>query len=317
MAAERGVRGAPKVHTVERQWGRGRVAAERLRKPVRTDNGQLASMGPRPSGRGTWQGRRRLARGRWRQWGRGRVAAERLMAGLRVARAAASMGPRPSGRGTVPATRLGRTSVPRQWGRGRVAAERSAGPLAIMPPVCVNGAAAEWPRNARRCHGLRSGAPASMGPRPSGRGTGLPQQGAGLNGPASMGPRPSGRGTFLGSSFSSSFSSGVNGAAAEWPRNEAASFGRRHRARSVNGAAAEWPRNVIGAGGVLFGGGMRQWGRGRVAAERRPSLALLGAGTVRQWGRGRVAAERLSCRPCRRAPPRVNGAAAEWPRNEP
>ena len=60
---------------IARQWGRGRVAAER--NPDKTDLEEAleASMGPRPSGRGTQLLARFDSRLVWRQWGRGRVAA--------------------------------------------------------------------------------------------------------------------------------------------------------------------------------------------------------------------------------------------------
>ena len=59
---------------------------------------------------------------------------------------------------------------------------------------------------------------------------------------------------------------------------------------SVNGAAAGWPRN-----------------EGRAKDVRR--------GTMRQWSRGRLAAECTSASRTTRAIPCVNGAAAGWPRN--
>ena len=59
---------------------------------------------------------------------------------------------------------------------------------------------------------------------------------------------------------------------------------------SVNGAAAEWPRNVT-------------------------PVVLAVVAVVRQWGRGRVAAERLGISLTAAQYVGVNGAAAEWPRN--
>ena len=82
-----------------RQWGRDRMAAEGYGCGG-TNNEVLASMGPRPDGRG----RARLLKGcselTERQWGRDRMAAE---------------GPRLPPRTT--------STSKRQWGRDRMAAE--------------------------------------------------------------------------------------------------------------------------------------------------------------------------------------------------
>ena len=52
-----------------------------------------------------------------------------------------------------------------------------------------------------------------------------------------------------------------------------------------------------------------------MAAERDRRRRRAGIIELRQWGRGRVAAERIEPAPEGEAPYRVNGAAAEWPRN--
>ena len=156
----------------ERQWGRGRMAAEGVDKSrcislaCRCVNGAAAgwprkgampgsppppnsaSMGPRPDGRGRAGPQLAGAEPPRRQWGRGRMAAE----GLRPAEFS-------------PLRRR------RQWGRGRMAAEGSA-----IPMICL------------------SNIPASMGPRPDGRGRTLCALGAHSHFSASMGPRPDGRG---------------------------------------------------------------------------------------------------------------------------
>ena len=199
------------------------------------------------------------------------------------------MGPRPSGRGTSTLDDGEFSTSMRQWGRGRVAAERAGMDLHRSQSRRVNGAAAEWPRNARRTGSRSLRASASMGPRPSGRGT-LDRTAGGAVLPmrqwgrgrvaaergvrgygrpaymASMGPRPSGRGTRL--------------VGAMFP----------FIVFRVNGAAAEWPRNVL-------------------------CLLYDVVGDRRQWGRGRVAAERVRARRAGGEGGRVNGAAAEWPRN--
>ena len=202
----------------------------------------------------------------------------------------------------------------------------------------VNGAAAGWPRKATSHARLRRKSKvASMGPRPDGRGR---LQAAPASSPpvrASMGPRPDGRGRldirrlcrlYDGASMGprpdgrgrpSSLSSpssvtGVNGAAAGWPRKGCPTSAESSGASSVNGAAAGWPRKALwtrirptispasmgprpdGRGrrpalAPSFSGCRRQWGRGRMAAEG----AAQRGGPVhvhqRQWGRGRMAAE--------------------------
>ena len=201
------------------------------------------------------------------------------------------MGPRPSGRGT-----MDKAFTDEQWKRS------------------VNGAAAEWPRNAR--HALTREDRADV--RQWGRGRVAAERSEVDLGPyalfASMGPRPSGRGTpwvdYLNSTIATRqwgrgrvaaerilrdicrvCWAGVNGAAAEWPRNERTLDGTGGGGARVNGAAAEWPRN---AGGALFlclpchaSMGPRPSGRGTVTAEHTKKDV-----EVRQWGRGRVAAER-------------------------
>ena len=130
------------------QWGRDRMAAERRgracrARPCRSFNGaatgwprnvgkrgfimifHVASMGPRPDGRGTCTG-----------------GAQSLFC------LPASMGPRPDGRGTV-VPRSGVNALGKlQWGRDRMAAERPSRSIAISDKTCFNGAATGWPRNA-------------------------------------------------------------------------------------------------------------------------------------------------------------------------
>ena len=130
----------------------------------------------------------------------------------------------------------------------------------------------------------------------------------------------------------------VNGAAAGWPRKVMLATPTASRNLRVNGAAAGWPRKVVTQQREGIGLMMRQWSRGRLAAEgarylsrrsfsgtasmeprpvgrgrARPGRSR-GSTFLRQWSRGRLAAEgcnrvsahsRISC---------VNGAAAGWPR---
>ena len=184
------------------------------------------------------------------------------------------MGPRPSGRGTPPSTCAAtRTSCvngaaaewPRNgsWPPGRSQWQSS-----------VNGAAAEWPRNVFNWQPPRTAPAASMGPRPSGRGTEAPEGGSRLRCPASMGPRPSGRGTM-----------GLDKINAPVGKRQ---WGRGRVAAERTRLADRYCTQAV-----------RQWGRGRVAAERAITLDDSIMAATRQWGRGRVAAER-----CRWARPR-------------
>ena len=191
------VRSQPVCHNALRQWGRGQTAAESLQEPLTYRRILLASMGPRPDGRGKSAHRqgggaapsvngaaaRRprkavLARARRSAAIGVNGAAARRPRKVRVhadgqAHAAASMGPRPDGRGKVFLTGALLSRFLRQWGRGQTAAER-----------------AGWP--ARTC----AGPCASMGPRPDGRGKSRQQARLAVLDGASMGPRPDGRGKF-------------------------------------------------------------------------------------------------------------------------
>ena len=153
-------------------------------------------MGPRPDGRGKLRGgaAREPTIG-VRQWGRGQTAAESVHVEQAAARqAVASMGPRPDGRGKAggaqsPSARAGsvngaaarrpRKGRPhpcifrgsrRQWGRGQTAAESVRRARRRRAGWCVNGAAARRPRKGSGRSARRDRLPASMGPRPDGRG---------------------------------------------------------------------------------------------------------------------------------------------------
>ena len=154
----------------------------------------------------------------------------------------------------------------------------------------VNGAAAGWPRKAAsRCRTIDSH--------------------WGVNGAAAGWPRKAS--TLRGASFRQP---SVNGAAAGWPRK-----GRRRGTTTwatprVNGAAAGWPRKVANSS-KRSARAMRQWGRGRMAAEgcaaqdSRPDPEHASMGP-RPDGRGRSCCFSLSWDSCGC----VNGAAAGWPR---
>ena len=180
-------------------------------------------------------------------------------------------------------------------------------------------------------------APASMGPRPDGRGrlaqclvdcgqACARQWGRGRM--AAEGPTPQ---------RWACIASGVNGAAAGWPRKDFRVVPRDGQYVGVNGAAAGWPRKVFNPLVPRLFVILRQWGRGRMAAEGpRPARSLVrdhASMGPRPDGRGRLLPPRdrvglrhasMGPRPDGRgrAPPSwmpirptsVNGAAAGWPR---
>ena len=135
--------------------GGGRVgvngaAAKRPRKdrlPSQRLHVAIASMGPRPNGRGKRACQAGGAPRHMRQWGRGQTAAESMRRGRRPVAASA----RQWGRGQTAAESRRRTAgmggrTWRQWGRGQTAAERGRRSRGILPDLCVNGAAAKRPR---------------------------------------------------------------------------------------------------------------------------------------------------------------------------
>ena len=204
----------------------------------------VASMGPRPDGRGrvhAGQGRRPSIA---RQWGRGRMAAEGHVPLDGERGGIASMGPRPDGRGRSSRFSMSLSAYkasmgPRPDGRGR------GRPLSgCLSPGRVNGAAAGWPRKVdimadqflaySSVNGAAAGWPRKVVQGRDGAGDEL----------ASMGPRPDGRGRpprrALGA-FTQAWR--------QWGRGRMAAEGGlgdewRARTRSVNGAAAGWPRKV-------------------------------------------------------------------------
>src|SRR5581483_7916104 len=157
-----------------------------------------ASMGPRPSGRGNTAGNLLIAIVAVLQWGRDHLVAETSSqpSALSVDRRA-SMGPRPSGRGNhVHVSGQPEIVIVLQWGRDHLVAE-------TLPSQ--GRARGEWLLQWGRDHLVaetgpdrwalrRAGAPASMGPRPSGRGNRAARWRWRWPHSASMGPRPSGRG---------------------------------------------------------------------------------------------------------------------------
>ena len=269
MAAEGWPKSCTDLYPVMLQWGRGRMAAEGFNRLELVGNHGAASMGPRPNGRG-----RRLS-------GRSPLTA-----------CTASMGPRPDGRGRRYGRRGGGGQLPRV--NGAAAGWPRKVEVCINPSPrrnSVNGAAAGWPRKGLACRPRRSGARASMGPRPDGRGR--------------RPDRPAVRGR----------ARRVNGAAAGWPRKvlpiaEALRPGWRQWGRGrmaaegagqgdlgagvprVNGAAAGWPRKgLIGRRRLaVFRASMgpRPDGRGRGAARIHGVYEYTASMGPRPDGRGRT-----------------------------
>ena len=227
------------------------------------------------------------------------------------------MGPRLGGRGRPPTRESWPQSCaasmgPRLGGRGR-SSRRSVvgvGLLASMGPRL--GGRGRFDCTAEHALGFL----ASMGPRLGGRGR-APRRlwAAPSPSPASMGPRLGGRGRPARWAADRVSQDRFNGAAAWWPRKEAArvalpgveyalqwgrglvaaegrtSAGSRCPAPGFNGAAAWWPRKVtsprlreeLSAASM----GPRLGGRGRPSGQS-PAVRCTG---LLQWGRGLVAAE--------------------------
>ena len=212
----------------------------------------------------------------------------------------ASMEPRPEGRGDVISNMHEEGALPMlQWSRGPKAAETMAGkdlkkaervlqwsrgPKAAETPVrpewCAgacdgfNGAAARRPRRpGGPARTLRGDRPASMEPRPEGRGDAAIEPDVGFRLDASMEPRPEGRGDL-----------GLPGAvrgvplASMEPRPEGRGDGSRKVIRgafiaSFNGAAARRPRRLAEFGVRDLVDYVLQWSRGPKAAETSPGIS--------------------------------------------
>ena len=176
----------------------------------------------------------------------------------------------------------------------------------------VNGAAAGWPRKVPPwpAHGQGN-------PRQWGRGR-MAAEGC-LHGrpaprrSASMGPRPDGRGRAPRADGHDVVRRCVNGAAAGWPRKADVQRASEWVYTRVNGAAAGWPRKAsrwpcARWPRTCVNGAAAGWPR------KAPAPGSASSTMMRQWGRGRMAAEGcLACRPRSRRSG-VNGAAAGWPR---
>ena len=224
-------------------------------------------MGPRPFGRGRHvQVVEQAGAGCGLQWGRDLSAAE----GMRVAGV------------YEPVCRL-------QWGRDLSAAEGSRRARRAISSTCFNGAATFRPRKANRVRGPRPDPPASMGPRPFGRG----------------------RDEYV--------VLGVVGVVLQWGRDLSAAEGMQTDMLSKMDISLQWGRDLSAAEGgaerlVIRPALLLQWGRDLSAAEGvRPSLHGVPQ-RVLQWGRDLSAAEGWYLSYSIKSDESFNGAATFRPR---
>ena len=228
----------------------------------------------------------------------------------------ASMGPRPFGRGRP--SRLNRT-LPRHTGFNGAATFRPR--KAEEPPDPWTPASAlQWGRDLSAAEGLpgpmrrRAQAPASMGPRPFGRGRNCAPCGSYWRRFASMGPRPFGRGRI------SIWNAHGPSNELQWGRDLSAAEGARgqEHARVVRGASMG-PR-PFGRGrekkreAFLQIFGMLQWGRDLSAAEGSNSRIIDINDKELQWGRDLSAAEGMTPAVTVGTMGSFNGAATFRPR---
>ena len=302
----------------------------------------IASMGPRPCGRGRGQAARRrpaaagfngaTALRPWTDHHRPPVANRRV----------ASMGPRPCGRGRArpPGRNGGGGGL--QWGHGLAAVDGAqvAAKLATASGLqwghglaAVDGHDPDWftraanaasmgPRPCGRGRPLvrrdrDRPPPASMGPRPCGRGRNAQRRALYNLRPASMGPRPCGRGRMCLARGPGQIRTGFNGATAlrpwtvysrPFPPPPSATLQWGHGLAAVDGC----PRRRLCR--RLYG---LQWGHGLAAVDGRmfghdpdpDSMAL-------QWGHGLAAVDGGAGTPGSTIPRSFNGATALRPWTE-
>ena len=180
------------------QWGRDLSVAEGSSGEP-SDRIPSASMGPRPFGRGrvdadTWAWIADAASMGPRPFGRGRPGAQTALVDMK---GHASMGPRPFGRGRPQAPPRGLESLASFNGAATFRSRKAEHRVARWDCVGFrfNGAATFRSRKVAAVATKSAPQPASMGPRPFGRGRSvgfhLYVKGTSF---ASMGPRPFGRG---------------------------------------------------------------------------------------------------------------------------
>ena len=302
-----------------------------------------ASMGPRPRGRGNGSmANAGTVTTSALQWGRDRAVAEIKLRhswkrspccfnGAATARSRkypaadvtlgdgvdASMGPRPRGRGNVNRSRAQTSTTPLQWGRDRAVAELLTTSVSEVQRTCFNGAATARSRKSPCANLPCSGvSPASMGPRPRGRGnmalditalqTAVALQWGRDRAVAEMGnlskspPTPKllqwGRDRAVAEMRVSTWTS----PATTWCFNGAATARSRKSRHGpppssmpccFNGAATARSRKFRSAWRVRRARPSLQWGRDRAVAEMAKTVTANAIEEKLQWGRDRAVAE--------------------------
>ena len=159
------------------QWGHGLAAVDGSGRAGRRRRMSLLQWG---HGLAAVDGRPSVARRARRntlQWGHGLAAVDGRRRRRRgKAGGRASMGPRPCGRGRLPSLADRADAERLQWGHGLAAVDGAACCLDFFLTHCFNGATALRPWTGRAGGRGRWRLPASMGPRPCGRGRRAPIQ---------------------------------------------------------------------------------------------------------------------------------------------
>ena len=268
-----------------RPCGRGR------RRPARDEHRpEHASMGPRPCGRGRYIPPMCGGAHEQLQWGHGLAAVDGRTPRPRSNATTCFNGATALRPWTAAAPCTCRSSAGLQWGHGLAAVDGTEPEPEPPTTWCFNGATALRPWTDRRQGADQARRPASMGPRPCGRGrAGMWRQTPGCWA-ASMGPRPCGRGRSNPARASASVWRGFNGATALRPWTavrarpgilpDVASMGPRPCGR---GRVRRAPRRRRGRRASM---GPRPCGRGRLGFTARPCRAA-----ALQWGHGLAAVD--------------------------
>ena len=174
------------------------------------------------------------------------------------------MGPRPNGRGKSPSGRGAAPLTMRQWGRGQTAAERKRGPTRRPCTTGVNGAAAKRPRKEE----VAGSGAAHRKARQWGRGQTAAESTCGRRSPpaspASMGPRPNGRGKTLLGALPCSASM------RQWGRGQTAAESRTLNVSELLPLERQWGRGQTAAESSNSGACWGPKARVNGAAAKRP-----------------------------------------------
>ena len=229
---------------VSLQWGRDRPVAELVVAQAWARRQSVASMGPRPPGRGIRNGGREGPRGNHRFNGAATARSRNSgSSSIQLLTAVSFNGAATArSRNCLESRRMRRCLGLLQWGRDRPVAELRRRATRCLGPPCFNGAATARSRNYGSRSATEGPSVASMGPRPPGRGIGWASIPYKQNSQASMGPRPPGRGIAPETLAAQAISS--------------ASMGPRPPGRGIK--AADEAESRAGA---------LQWGRDRPVAE--------------------------------------------------